>query len=119
MGQVKIRFLKGTNNIARVALTVDEAAFTDLASATRVMVHIGDLEIDRPSGSANGVDWDTEGAAGILLLDPAAIPEAAALVDGTVDGYVRVFDPTHPQGQVFGGEDSVDRLKFDVSIPPS
>lgn len=112
-------FLKGTNNVIALTLTEDGAAIA--GAWTEVEISIGEwddsVQITR---TADGDGVALNASNGVLTINPGQLSEdLTSLVAGEYPVYVRVTDATNPDGAVFGGSDSTDRLVFVVSEPPA
>ena len=114
MGKLIDHFIKGSNNIISLSLQEDNE---DIASVpTGIDIFIGDVQITR-SPDGNGVTY----TAGVVDINPGLLTEdLTSLVAGNqYRVYVTITTAQDVQGVVFGGDDSDDKLYFNVSDAPA
>lgn len=105
-------FIKGSDNAIKLTLTEDGSALS--GSWARLEVWIGSLEIQRTSES-NGIAF----SAGVLSITPADLTEdLSTLIAGRLYRMQVVVANAGGDEFVFGGNDSANKVYFEISDKP-
>ncbi len=119
MADVAEKFVIGSNNLVSLVLTENDTPIENLPNASEVTTYIGEIvTIIRTNNDLDGVDYSQGG--GLIVFNPGKIPETAIndLKNQRYRVKILVKDGLNPEGVLFGGKDSVDKLYFDVSRLP-